>query len=111
MAERELKAILKALKDAFSERGFRVERFILFGSRVCGDAGEQSDYDICVVSEDFNDMDVFERARVVGDVHWQILQRFCVPLDILPMTPEEAERSGGILVSELTKGLSIEVEV
>jgi predicted nucleotidyltransferase len=67
---------------------YRITQAILFGSRARGDYLADSDYDIVLVSPDFQGIFFSQRSALMYDfwTHW--------PLDIEPLcyTPEEFEK-------------------
>ncbi|QXO94621.1 nucleotidyltransferase domain-containing protein [Methanospirillum purgamenti] len=66
---------------------FIPEEIILFGSRVAGNAHEESDLDVIIVSEIFKDIPLHERFPMVR-------KRVRTPysIDYLCYTPDEFER-------------------
>jgi uncharacterized protein len=66
---------------------YRITQAILFGSRARGDHLADSDYDVVLVSPDFQGIFFSQRSALMYDfwTHW--------PLDIEPLcyTPEEFE--------------------
>jgi predicted nucleotidyltransferase len=62
---------------------------IVFGSRVRGTHDEDSDWDVAVVSPDFQEMRFPQRQRLIRRLVRQALG--VVPLDVVCYTPEEYE--------------------
>ena len=81
------------LKRCLNEKGLKVSKIILFGSQARGKATLESDIDVVIISEDFRDRDVFERAALTKDAEIRTIKRFMIPLDIMTLTPEENETS------------------
>lgn len=79
------------------KNGLHVSKVILFGSQARGEATEESDVDIVVLSEDFRNKDIFERVRLTMDAEVLTIKKFMIPFDIITMTPEEFE-SGSSLI-------------
>lgn len=48
--------------------GIKIKRVILYCSYVWGGHQEDSDIDLVVVSDDFKDMDTWERLMLLGSV-------------------------------------------
>lgn len=71
-------------------REMRVDRVILFGSMTGGEAREDSDVDLIVVSPDYEGKDFFERVSLTYR-YWDSLY----PVDFLCYTPGEFERLSG----------------
>lgn len=85
------------LEHQLKKSGLRIFKLILFGSQATGQANEGSDIDIVVLSEDFRNKDIFERALLIKDAEILTIKKFMVPFDIITMTPEEFE-SGSSLI-------------
>lgn len=85
------------LEQQLKKGGLHIYKLILFGSQATGHVTVDSDIDIVVLSEDFRDKDIFERAQLIKDAEIQTIKKFMVPFDIITMTPEEFE-SGSSLV-------------
>jgi uncharacterized protein len=83
------KANLKVIEDFLLKLGedFSVENIILFGSRARGNVRRDSDFDLIIVSDDFEGMDFFERASKMYD-YWDSLH----PVDFLCYTKKEFDR-------------------
>jgi len=88
------------------KKAFKIDKAILFGSRARGDYLEDSDYDIILVSPDFEN--VFFTSRISR------LYRFWdyFPIEIEPLcyTPKEFERMKkrvGIVQQALKEGVEL----
>ncbi|MEK6892668.1 MAG: nucleotidyltransferase domain-containing protein [Nanoarchaeota archaeon] len=76
-----INAFLSKLKDKVSLDGA-----ILFGSRARGDARENSDFDIILISKDFAGKKYFQRPA-----GFYLLWEYPQEIDIICLTPEEYE--------------------
>ena len=86
------KSTLKAvafMKERLQQTGVNVQKIIVFGSQVNGKYKAGSDIDIIVISNDFNNKDIFKRARLTKEAEIMTIRKFMIPLDIITMTPEE----------------------
>ncbi len=81
------------LKKALISYGVSVDSIALFGSAVNGNAGKDSDIDLIIISSDFRDLDIFERAKLTMKPETETLKKFKIPMDILNLSPEEFEKS------------------
>lgn len=82
-----------------------VEKVILFGSYVRGEADKHSDMDIILVSKKFRGMDFHSRFKGLW-LKWNL----DLPVDFIPYTPEEFERFGrqvSIVSEALGEGIEI----
>lgn len=75
----ELKRFLKNLS-----KDFLIKKIILFGSRARGDEREDSDIDIIIISNDFENMSFFERGAAMYN-YWDLK----MPVDFICYTEEE----------------------
>ena len=85
------------------ERLYAPQHLILFGSRACGRAREDSDIDLILVSKAFEDVRFIKRLGIFREQINPL--RYGVSVDALCYTPEEFEVMGtGIgMVAEAAK--------
>lgn len=98
MAEGIVLEAVTFFEKQLEKSGLRISKVILFGSQATGQATGDGDIDIVVLSEDFRNRDIFERARQIKDAEISTIKKFMAPFDIITMTPEEFE-SGNSLIS------------
>ena len=96
MAKRKIINAGLYLKDCLEQRGVRVSKIILFGSQAMGRADKFSDIDFIIVSDDFKGKDIFDRAEMIGDVEFKVVNKYDIPVDLMLKTPEEIEEGGSI---------------
>jgi predicted nucleotidyltransferase len=89
---------LAFMRECLEEEGLRVAKIILFGSYAREKATEESDIDVAIVSDDFRNKDIFERAKLTQDPEILTIRKYMIPLDIITLTTEEYE-SGSSLIS------------
>ena len=85
-----------------TEGAVRVSEPVVFGSHARGEATNESDIDVIVVSNDFRDKDIFQRARMIRDPERETIERFRLPLDVVMMTPDEFN-SGESLIAQTAR--------
>ena len=90
------------MKDDLQQTGLNVEKIIIFGSQVVGNYKFDSDIDVAIISNDFKNKNIFERARLTKDAEIKTIRKFVIPLDIVTMTPEELA-DGKSLLSDYAK--------
>jgi len=83
-------------------KGLRVAKIILCGSHAREQAAEEGDIDVTIVSDDFKDKDIFERARLTQNVEIITIRKYMIPRDIITSTREEY-KSGSSLMSFLAR--------
>ena len=89
MDQTTINQIIHYLKECLINSGIKVDSIALFGSALAGEMHDDSDIDIIVVSVDFEDKDIFERAKMTMFPEIMTFRKFKVPMDILNMSPEE----------------------
>lgn len=85
--DRENYIIIDKYREKLESLGIRVEKIILYGSNVSGEATEDSDLDLVVVSDDLKEMDLWERLCLLGRARKGIEKS----MEILGFTVEEYE--------------------
>ena len=85
--------------------GIRINNLILFGSSSTGTSTPGSDIDIAIISDDFVNMDIFDRALLTKDAEIQTVKKFKVPLDVITLTPEEYQDKSSLIAGTLRKGV------
>ncbi len=104
--DREHYSIIAEYREVLEAQGVRVKKIILYGSYVTGGAREDSDLDLVVVSDDFKDMDLWDRLCLLGEARVEIRR----PMEILGMTEEEFEAEGkGTFIGNEVKLKGVEV--
>jgi len=104
--DKEIHHIITEYRRKLEALGIRVKRIIIYGSYATGRAREDSDIDLVVVSDDFKDMDLWERLCLLGDARMGIKR----PMEILGLTEEEFKtESSGTFVGDEVKTRGVEV--
>lgn len=83
----DISAVIRDFSEALKQQGLKVDKIILFGSHARGDAREDSDIDLLVVSSDFQKMPFHKRFEILGTAIANVKQ----PVEPLACTPEEIE--------------------
>ncbi len=102
MAKRAIKEVITFLEMCLKDSGLNISKIIIFGSYAYGKPTEESDIDIVIVSKDFKEKDIFERAKLTKEAEIKTIKKFVIPLDIITMTPEEL-KSGRSLIADYAK--------
>ena len=104
--DRRYNIIIAQYREKLESLGIRVRGIFLYGSHASGKAREDSDLDLVVVSDDFKDMDLWERLCLLGRARKGIER----PMEILGFTEEEFESKGkGTFIGDEVKLKGIEV--
>jgi len=83
----EIAGIIKRYISKLREMNIRVEHAMLYGSYAKGQAREDSDIDLIIVSRDFEGMNIRERLEILGIASARIMQ----PIQAKGYTPQEME--------------------
>ena len=90
--------ILGRFRTTLDAAGVRNPRLVLFGSYAHGDAREDSDIDVVVISDTFERMSHWERITLLSSA----ICASNVLIEAVPMTLEEWE-DGGSLIAEFAR--------
>ncbi len=77
------------LKQSLIQSGIQVDAIALFGSALTGDMNKDSDIDLIIISSDFNNLDLFDRAKLTMNPETETLKKFKIPMDIINLSPQE----------------------
>jgi predicted nucleotidyltransferase len=87
--------------------GVRINNLILFGSSSADTATTGSDIDIAIVSDDFVNRDIFDRALLTKDAEMLTVKKFKVPLDVITLTQREYEDQKSLIAGTIRKGITL----
>lgn len=76
---------IRQFKKALESINIEVNQLILYGSHAVGKAREDSDIDIVVISQSFNNKSYWERIDILTEAIYQVI----APIDASAFTPEE----------------------
>lgn len=69
---REISNLINNLISCLKNKGIKVNRLILFGSYVQGNARSESDVDVAVISETFNNKGLLRRQELLGEAIFRL---------------------------------------
>lgn len=104
--DKEVYFIIKEYKQKLETLGINIKKIFIYGSHAFGKCKEDSDLDLVVVSDDFKNMDLWERLCLLGRARMGIKK----PMEILGLTEEEfaAEQIGTFIEDEVkSKGVEV----
>lgn len=104
MPKRKIKKIIEYLKNLLENSGLEIDKIILFGSYTKGNYRKDSDMDVVIISKDFSGKGIFERARMLGDLEWKLVEKFLIPIDIITMSPEDFKNGVSPIVQYAQSG-------
>ena len=85
--------IVDFLKQSLIKSGIHVDSIALFGSGLTGKMDKDSDIDLIIISSDFANLDLFERAKMTMKPETETMRKYKIPMDILNLSPEEYNES------------------
>ena len=85
--------LISFLKKALIQYGVHVDSIALFGSALTGNMNKDSDIDLIIISSDFINLDLFERAKMTMKPETETLKKFKIPMDIINLSPDEYSNS------------------
>jgi predicted nucleotidyltransferase len=104
--DKEISRIINEYQRRLEASGVRVKKIILYGSHALGEAKKDSDIDLLVVSDDFKNMDLWERLCLLGRARIGIKR----PMEILGLTEEElSEEHIGTFIRDEVKSKGVTV--
>jgi len=81
--------VIGFLKLSLFQYGIHVDSIALFGSALTGNMDKDSDIDLIIISSDFTNLDLFERAKLTMKPETETLRKFKIPMDIINLSPDE----------------------
>jgi predicted nucleotidyltransferase len=81
--------VIAFLKQSLIRYGIHVDSIALFGSALIGNMDKDSDIDLIIISSDFINLDLFERAKMTMKPETETLRKFKIPMDIINLSPDE----------------------
>jgi predicted nucleotidyltransferase len=96
-------SIILSFLAAVEAQGITVEKALLFGSQARGNATDDSDFDLIVISNDFAHMAAWQRWEILGKAAAKVME----PIEALAYSPDEVatalQRKGNFLRHILTR--------
>ncbi len=99
--------VIEFLEECMKQQGITVSKIVLFGSLAKGDADEESDVDVAIISNDFKGKGIFQRAQMTKEPEIKTIRKFMVPLDIVTLTPEEYENETSLVAAYAKEGAAL----
>jgi predicted nucleotidyltransferase len=104
--DKEIYQVITEYKQRLKALGINVKKTILYGSYADGRTKEDSDIDLIIVSDDFKNMDIWERLCLLGRARIGIKR----PIEIMGFTQEELESEDSVaFIKNEIKSKGIEI--
>lgn len=81
------------LKQSLRAYGIHVDSIAMFGSALNGNMDKDSDIDLVIISSDFRNHDLFERAKMTMKAEMDTIKKYKIPMDVINLSPEEYDDS------------------
>lgn len=99
-----IEKIIRKYKKELKNLGINAEKIVLYGSYAAGRPRQDSDIDLIVISDDFQDLNLRERLEVLGLAAGRVFE----PIEALGYTKKEIELEGKeSFVGEILSAISI----
>ncbi len=100
--------IKKIINQVFEEKGIKVERIILFGSRARGDFKRNSDWDLLIIVS--NELDLKDKRKISKEIRIKLAEIF-IPCDVLIKSASEIEYYSNFIGTTTREALKEGVEI
>ncbi len=107
MAEATVRQAAELISNFLKDRNITVDKIIIFGSYAKGNYTKDSDLDIAVISRDFNEKDVFQRAEMLKGLKWALVEKFELAFDIVPLSLKQWQESSSLVVDFIKEGKAL----
>ena len=103
MAQIQIELIKGTILSFFNLRNIRINKIIFFGSSNKGIQNEDSDIDLFVLSDEFENKNIFQKAKATDGLEWILVKEYKKPFDILYYSNIEWENSNNLIITEAKK--------
>ena len=107
MAAKKVLRAVRYMERRLTAGGLNISKVVLFGSHARGRATPDSDVDVAIISEDFRDRGLLERADMTIGAEAEAIKKFLVPFDIVTLTPEEFEHGSSLVAQYARQGVAL----
>ena len=104
MDQNEVLTVLSAFRAALDRRGVADARLVLYGSYAQGNARDESDIDVVVISETFEGLSFWDRTDVLARA---TLEVWGEPIEAVALTPSEWENGESVVVGYARNGVEV----
>ena len=101
--------LIDIIKAAYAKRGFNLSKVVLFGSHAKGNACQDSDIDLILISDDFAELSLLKRLELFGEI--AAVERIFAPVEALSYSQEEYKSMGpGSFIGDEVKRVGVVVQ-
>lgn len=103
MAQFQIEQIKETIISFFVEKDIHINKIIFFGSFNKGIPNEDSDIDLLVLSDEFKNKNIFQKAKTTDGLEWLLVKKYKKPFDILYYSNADWENSSNLIITEAKK--------
>ncbi len=103
MAQVQIEQIKKTILSFFASKNVQIKKIIFFGSSSTGTDSADSDIDLLVLSDKFENMNIFQKAKATDGLEWILVKEYKKPFDILYYSDKDWENSNSLIITEAKK--------
>jgi predicted nucleotidyltransferase len=100
--------IKEIINKVLEEKGIKVERIILFGSRARGDFKENSDWDLLIIVS--NELDLEDKRKISKEIRIKLAEIF-IPCDVFIKSVSEIEYYSNFIGTTTREALKKGIEI
>lgn len=104
MVKSKSEIVAEYFKKRLVYNGINPKKIIVFGSSINADIKAGSDIDIAIISDDFKDVDIFERSLLTSNAERETMRKYDYPLDVIRLTVDEFENDLRIISKYIKVG-------
>lgn len=103
MSKKDAIKISSILRELFDKKGISIYKVIVFGSYAKGKQKIDSDIDLIVVSKDFRNKSIFDRAELTIGIGRELVKKTKRPFDILYYSDYEWKNGNSLIINAAKK--------
>jgi predicted nucleotidyltransferase len=103
MGQNAVLEIIQRFRQALESINIRVEQVILFGSHAAGNAREDSDIDLIVISPSFSGKNYWERVDLLTEAIYKVF----APIEASAFTPDEWDSETSLMSDYAQNGVFV----
>lgn len=102
MDKKTVLTIISDFRKALESAGIGPQKILLYGSYAAGNNRVDSDIDLVVISEDFEDKSYWQRIDILSKAIYKVFQ----PIEAVAMTPKEWQQ-GNSFIADYAKDAEV----
>lgn len=104
MVKGKVKQAISIIRDFLNSHNISTDKIVIFGSYAQGSYKKDSDIDIAIISRDFENKDIFQKAEMLKGLKWLLVDKIMLPFDIVPLSLSEWIGSSSLTVEFIKSG-------